>query len=276
METRYGIPFLAGINWTINTVVDGVPVTDAYGNQGTARVSKEPSLELTIINFDGDEPLGTEVYSFKEADYAALLPSLEGIKAAWEAAFDTMREEFDITKTQPAGTDTIGLPFYLRLDRWNVNLDPAANNSVIALIGVYSDPECTKLKAYKAVTAIDGKSQRIRAANRAQLVSAIESLQAIIDGTNTLEDRLPEDRPKIIATATAELPTRQAQLAKHDKQEGSIGSLAVLLAMPTVQTSVGQLCALVFSTLVATDPRWIDIDVAALMAPEVFKIPDVS
>lgn len=278
VQIRYGVPFVAGIAWTINQVVDSVPVTDRFGNQGQANVPNEPNVKFTIINYDGDEPLGEEVYSFEGEDYTAMLEHIESVLDEWAAAFEEIREEFAITKTQPPTVAKVGLPFPMRLDRWVINLNPDATASVTALIGVYASDkfEPESLRSYKAVTAIDGKAMRNRAANRSTMVASIKTAEDIVNGVNKLEDRLPQDRERIKAQAANELTSFTHQLANFDKQSKSLCPLANLLNKPSVQQSVGLLCATLFTTLVNTDPRWANIDVVELMKPETFKIPDVS
>lgn len=275
-EYRYAVPFVSNITWTLNKVQDQVPVQDEYGNKGFANVPEDPNIKFTIGYYDGDEPLGNENFEFKDEKYASFLPAIAGVTQSWDDAFDSIREDFSITKTQPSNMAAIGRKFYMRLDRYIVNLDPAQSNSIVVLIGVYHDDKYTKIKSYKAVVALDGKTLRARQERKDNINTAIKNLEDIISGANPLDNLLPDDKVRAKDNATKELPARKAELAQLSKADGSITAMASLLGKPEVQQSVGLLCASLFTLLKTTDPAWAEIDVQQLMDPAIFKIPDIA
>jgi hypothetical protein len=257
-EIRYAVPYLSALSWTLNPMTPAVPVSDQYGNRGFQTIKEDPAISIDIIGFIADEPIGPTKYKFEGANYEAMATALASIKETWGEAFDALLEEFSITKDQAPEMAAVGLPYTLRLDRWDVNFTPGSANDVKAIVGVYDDEECAKVVAYKVLTFLDGNSQRARVNTRAQIVARIDQV--------TLAPASDQ--------RTAELAQLNAQLARFDKEELQIGSLPELLANPVVIQSVGQLCATLFTTLKATDSKWAGLDVEAVMA--LFALPEIQ
>lgn len=258
LEIRYAVPYLSALSWTLNPMTPSVPVSDQFGNRGFQIVKADPSISIDILGYIADEPIGPVQYKFENARYVAIASALESIRGTWESAFNELLEDFAVTKEQPNGVNVVGLPYYLRLDRWDVNFTPGSANDVKAIVGIYSDEACTKVVAYKTLTFLDGASQRSRVITRSQIVERITQVTA----AEASDQR------------TAELAQLNAQLDQFDKQELQIGSLPELLKNPVVVQSIGQLCATLFTALKSVERKWAGIDVAALMGR--FALPEIE
>lgn len=279
VEIRNAIPYLAGLEWTLNKLNQTVPVRNAYGAEGFASQAIEPQLVVTILTYVAGDQLAPKVYTFAGDKYAELKPALQPVLDQWQIAFDKMLNEFSLTRDQSAQEKALGLPYYLRLDRWKVNITPGAAASVQAVVGVYETynaetGEYANPVSYKVLTSIDGNTIRQRQSDKANLQDAVNRLQEIVDGAADMSIYVDPDA--VLKGAQVELPQRKKQLADFDLQEGSLAPLKNMLDDEAVQQSIKLLCNVLFTKLKEIDSQWANIDVIGLLDPSIFKLPDVS
>jgi len=281
VEIRYTTPYVSGLNWVLNgPISEQVPVQDQSGQNGTVIVKREPGLTIEVTPYLGTIPCQVESYEFKKSpedgdlDVADVLTAAGvDVAAAWAEALDSMSNIFPILKDPEAGDEKYGKKVYLRLDAWRANLQWVGPKLVAAIVGVYDSAQYTKPIAYVQLAFADGDSLRQRETQKNEMLRQIAYAETILDGTvEGWADKTQEQKDQLTAQANQTIAAYNKQIALMDAQ--LVAPLADLLAMPTIQQSIGALLVGAFSTLKENHADWADVDVASVMSR--FALPSVS
>ncbi|GIW89609.1 MAG: hypothetical protein KatS3mg109_0041 [Pirellulaceae bacterium] len=277
-EIRYATPYLSGLRWRLNPIKEGTPVQDAQGNQLMRIDKRDRGLTVEIIPYVAGVVAQTRVYEFNEQSQPTVDEVLSStgvdVAAAWQAALDSMANEFPILQDPPPEQSAAGLPYYLRLDSWNAVLPYEGAKSVTAIIGLYEDPAFKRVGAYVPIVFADSATVEQRQSTRQSLERQRDEAEAILADPTAYPgwaDLSEDDQQRVLEQARMTRDQAVRQIATMDAQ--LVGSLAPLFADPTVQQSIGALVQAVFMSLKESRPEWSQIDVAALMSR--FALPEV-
>lgn len=278
MEIRYAVPYLSGLRWRLNSIKEGTPVQDAQGNQLMRIDKRDRGLTVEITPIVAGVPAQTRVYEFDESTTPTVdeVLSSTGVDVAgtWQQALDSLAANFPILQDPPPQAAAVGLPYYLRLDSWNAVIPLKGAKSATAIIGLYEDPEFTRVGAYVPIVFADSATLEQRAEQRASFQQQIDQAQAILADPTTYPGWTEMDeatRNQMLTQTRRGLEQAQRQLSAMDAQ--LVGSLAPLFSDPQVKQSIGALAQAVFTALKATRPEWSEIDVVTLMSK--FTLPEV-
>jgi len=271
VNIAYVVPRITSFRQILNEIIEARPVKTPNGD-ATQLSKAKPSLTVGVGYVDpSGEINGGESYLFDdqptELKSVSQLMTAAGVDvvAAWEAAFDAAKEQFDKTKDQPDTAKTIGVKWYMRVDVVEANLNPTGAMGLVLAIGCYKDAAYTKIASSFQIGFFDSKTMNQRADQIKQLESNLVQLEELIAGThvsqvNQTEEYLKDSK----ARAANDKVINQMQLVKL--QTALSAPLSQVLSVPAVQTAFAAVAQAVFTELQAKLPEWKDINVAEVMS----------
>lgn len=267
----YVVPRITSFRQILNEIIEARPVKTPNGD-ATQLSKAKPSLTVGVGYVDpSGEINGGESYLFDdqptELKSVSQLMAAAGVDvvAAWEAAFDAAKEQFDKTKDQPDTAKTTGIKWYMRVDVVEANLNPTGAMGLVLVVGCYKDAAYTKIASSFQIGFFDSKTMNQRADQIKQLESNLTQLDEMIAGTHVSQVGQTDEQLKDSkARATNDKVINQMQLAKLENALSA--PLSQVLSVPAVQTAFAAVAQAVFTELQTKLPEWKDIKVAEVMA----------
>lgn len=249
-----------------------VQVRDPQGNTGVTIQRLEKAITFGVAYLTaGGATAGSLAHKFtaEASDLCSVdeLTANAGVDpvAVWEAAFDEVKELFEITKDPAPGADRIGIPFYLQLEKVKANLNPKGDMAMVFGVGIYRDVEKTQLVNLFELSFIDKKTETKRAATLAAWKKQVETLDLLVAGTHPNQTGMDAD--KLAESKTQATQEREVKLAQIAQDEAAlIGPLATVLSLPVVQQAFYKMTEAAFTEFKAKVSGWEQIVVSDLMA----------
>jgi hypothetical protein len=270
VNIAYVVPRILGFRQIINEIFETRSVRTAQG-EGSQIAKAKPCLKIDIGFVDPSGDInGGESYTF--GSEAAELASVEAVlaaagvdvKAAWETAFDVVKERFTKTKDQTGNAKLTGIAWYLRVDAVTANLNPTGPMGLSMTIGCYRDSAYTKIASMFEIGFFDTSTMTRRAEQIAQIEANIEQLESMVAGTHASQiDLRGEEAEKSKRRAANDLVINNAQLVQQ--RNALAAPLADVLGLPAVQSAFTAVAQAVYTELRGKLVEWSDIDVAELM-----------
>jgi len=270
-NVAYVVPRIISFRQILNEIIEARPVKTPNGD-ATQLSKAKPSLSVGVGYVDpSGEINGGESYLFDdqptEFKSVSQLITAAGVDvvAAWEAAFDAAKEQFDKTKDQPDTAKSTGIKWYMRVDVVEANLNPSGAMGLVLVIGCYKDAAYTKIASSFQIGFFDSKTMNQRADQIKQLESNLAQLDEMIAGTHVSQVGQTEDQLKDSkARAANDKVINQMQLTKLETALSA--PLSQVLSVPAVQQAFGAVAQAVFTELQVKLPEWKDIKVAEVMS----------
>ena len=271
VNIAYVVPRITSFRQILNEIIEARPVKTPNGD-ATQLSKAKPSLTVGVGYVDpSGEINGGESYLFDdqptELKSVSQLMTAAGVDvvAAWEAAFDAAKEQFDKTKDQPDTAKSTGVKWYMRVDVVEANLNPTGPMGLMLVIGCYKDAAYTKIASSFQIGFFDSKTMNQRADQTKQLESNLAQLDEMIAGTHVSQVGQTEDQLKDSkARAANDKVINQMQLTKLETALSA--PLSQVLSVPAVQQAFGAVAQAVFTELQVKLPEWKDIKVAEVMS----------
>ena len=271
VNIAYVVPRITSFRQILNEIIEARPVKTPNGD-ATQLSKAKPSLTVGVGYVDpSGEINGGESYLFDdqptEFKSVSQLMTAAGVDvvAAWEAAFDAAKEQFDKTKDQPDTAKSTGVKWYMRVDVVEANLNPTGPMGLMLVIGCYKDAAYTKIASSFQIGFFDSKTMNQRADQIKQLESNLAQLDEMIAGTHVSQVGQTEDQLKDSkARAANDKVINQMQLTKLETALSA--PLSQVLSVPAVQQAFGAVAQAVFTELQVRLPEWKDIKVAEVMS----------
>lgn len=271
VNIAYVVPRITSFRQILNEIIEARPVKTPNGD-ATQLSKAKPSLTVGVGYVDpSGEINGGESYLFDdqptELKSVSQLMTAAGVDvvAAWEAAFDAAKEQFDKTKDQPDTAKSTGVKWYMRVDVVEANLNPTGPMGLMLVIGCYKDAAYTKIASSFQIGFFDSKTMNQRADQIKQLESNLAQLDEMIAGTHVSQVGQTEDQLKDSkARAANDKVINQMQLTKLETALSA--PLSQVLSVPAVQQAFGAVAQAVFTELQVKLPEWKDIKVAEVMS----------
>lgn len=270
VNIAYVVPRITSFRQILNEIIEARPVKTPNGD-ATQLSKAKPSLTVGVGYVDpSGEINGGESYLFDdqptELKSVSQLMVAAGVDvvAAWEAAFDAAKEQFDKTKDQPDTAKSTGVKWYMRVDVVEANLNPTGPMGLMLVIGCYKDAAYTKIASSFQIGFFDSKTMNQRADQTKQLESNLAQLDEMIAGTHVSQVGQTEDQLKDSkARAANDKVINQMQLTKLETALSA--PLSQVLSVPAVQQAFGAVAQAVFTELQVKLPEWKDIKVSEVM-----------
>ena len=267
----YVVPRITSFRQILNEIIEARPVKTPNGD-ATQLSKAKPSLTVGVGYVDpSGEINGGESYLFDdqptELKSVSQLMTAAGVDviAAWEAAFDAAKEQFDKTKDQPDTAKSTGVKWYMRVDVVEANLNPTGPMGLMLVIGCYKDAAYTKIASSFQIGFFDSKTMNQRADQIKQLETNLAQLDEMIAGTHVSQVGQTEDQLKDSkARAANDKVINQMQLTKLETALSA--PLSQVLSVPAVKGAFGAVAQAVFTELQVKLPEWKDINVAEVMS----------
>ena len=199
VNIAYVVPRITSFRQILNEIIEARPVKTPNGD-ATQLSKAKPSLTVGVGYVDpSGEINGGESYLFDdqptELKSVSQLMTAAGVDvvAAWEAAFDAAKEQFDKTKDQPDTAKSTGVKWYMRVDVVEANLNPTGPMGLMLVIGCYKDAAYTKIASSFQIGFFDSKTMNQRADQIKQLESNLAQLDEMIAGTHVSQVGQTED-----------------------------------------------------------------------------------
>lgn len=271
VNIAYVVPRITSFRQILNEIIEARPVKTPNGD-ATQLSKAKPSLTVGVGYVDpSGEINGGESYLFDdqptELKSVSQLMTAAGVDvvAAWEAAFDAAKEQFDKTKDQPDTAKSTGIKWYMRVDVVEANLNPSGAMGLVLVIGCYKDAAYTKIASSFQIGFFDSKTMNQRADQIKQLESNLAQLDEMIAGTHVSQVGQTDEQLKDSkARAANDKVINSMQLTKL--QTALSAPLSQVLSVPAVQAAFGAVAQAVFTELQAKLPEWKDIKVAEVMS----------
>lgn len=227
-----------------------------YDNSGV-RIDKEDHT------FDSGEAVGNGPNDLCSVDDLVVAAAIDP-EVVWETAFDSMKELFDQTKDESAAPPGTQIPFYLKLDRVHALLDRDAPKSMRFTVGIYTDPERTKIKQGFEMLFLDTAGMLQRSSDLTRMQNELATAEEKILGTHLSQAEMsPEDLVISQTAATADKARLEAQITRH--QAALVGSLASVLSLPAVGDAFYKMTGAAFAEFKLKLPTWSQLDIPTLM-----------
>jgi hypothetical protein len=220
-------------------------------------------IESESYTFDSGDAVGNGPNDLCSVDVLTTNANIDP-EAVWETAFDSVKELFDRTKDESAAPPGTQIPYYLKLDRVQAMLDRDAPKSIRFTVGIYTDPERTKIKQGYEMLFLDSAGMLQRANDLQRMQGELAIREERILGTHASQaDLSPEDLAKNQADAATEKASYEVQIARH--QGALVGTLASVLALPAVGLAFKNVTEAAFNEFKLKLPTWSQLDIPTLM-----------
>jgi hypothetical protein len=248
-----------------------VAVRSPTGETGATiqRLEKQLTFGVAYMTLGGSVAgMLNHTFEKEDSDLCSIdtLMSNAGIDplVVWETAFDVAKELFEITKDQPAGSEQVGIPFYLKLQKVKANLNPKGNMGVTFSVGIYRDSAKTNMVNMFEMTFVDKKQIAARAKTLESLQDQIEGLNEMIAGTHpNLTGKSDSEIAEYKASAEEEKPVVQAKIDNHNM--ALVGPLSTVLGLTEVKAAFGAITEAAFNEFKSKVDGWSNINVDTLM-----------
>lgn len=218
------------------------------------------SVATTTLNHDFKKESG-ELCSVDELLANAGVDAI----ALWEAAFDVAKEKFALTADPDDALRAVGIPFWLRLEQTQANLNLKDNMGLVFKVGVYSDAAMTQLVNMFEMAFVDKKTVAARATSLVNLETQKKTLEDMVAGTHPNQTNMSSaDLAKSKAQAADELTVQVARIQQHN--DALIGSLKDILVITEVKNAFGAIARAAFTEFTKKLVSWKDINVDVLMS----------
>lgn len=272
-EVRYATPMLGALAVVVNPINQSIPVNGPGGQRRQQAVRVRPGAFIGLGMYLEGVQVGSRNYSFGDGSEEgerlwADVQEAAGvdIAAAFNEALDEMAEDFPVLVDPVEGDEAKGPAVYLQIDMWRASL-VGPNKSIEAHVGFYPTPECDadEVQHYEVLFFADKNGRKEYRQQLATLRERVRHEESVLDGSHeALADMTDEQKAEAVERAEANLAQLSPQF--EELKNRKMGSMEDLLRSKDASIAAGALMQGVYSTLIANDPAWTEVDLATVMA----------